>query len=65
MNVDTLLELSSEATRIAALKNALKSIGDMDLGSESWFDDRFMYNYGAEDEISNDEGWMDDLDEAA
>jgi hypothetical protein len=65
MNVDTMLELSSEAARIAALKNALKSIGDMDLSSDSWFDDRFMYNYGPEDEKSNDEGWMDDLDEAA
>jgi len=62
MNIDSLLDHSSETHRIEAFYDALKLISDMDIRcsqGECWMDD-----YGPED-VTNDDGWMDDLDEAA
>ena len=68
MNGDGLLDCTSATHRIEALYNALKLIGDMDTKSlrvDSWFDDLYSTEYGSTDEILDDEGWLDDLDEAA
>jgi hypothetical protein len=68
MIVNTLLDHSNETHRIEAFYNALKLVGEMDVKpprDESWFDDLYDFNHGPEDNTSNDDGWMDDLDEAA
>jgi hypothetical protein len=61
-------EQTHETHRIEAFYNALKTIGDMDakpLRGESWFDDLYSAEHSPESEIRFDEGWLDDLDEAA
>jgi hypothetical protein len=68
MIVDSMLDHSSETHRIEAFYKALKMVGEMDVKSarcESWFDDLYDFNHGPEDNTSIDDGWMDDLDEAA
>ena len=68
MYADTLFEQSSKTSRIAAFYKALLSVGDMDnkfLLRESQMDDTYETDCGPEVEISDDESWMNDLDEAA
>ena len=68
MYIDILLEQSSETNRIAAFYKALMSVGDVDnktLLREYWMDDPYETDCGPEAKISDDESWMDDLDEAA
>jgi hypothetical protein len=68
MNGDSLLVCPSETHRIEAFYNAMQSVGDMDAKSvsgDSWFDDLYSSEYASTDEIQVDEGWLEDLDEAA
>jgi hypothetical protein len=46
----------------------MQLVGDMDTKSvsgDSWFDDLYSSEYASTDEIQVEEGWLDDLDEAA
>jgi hypothetical protein len=68
MYADTLFEQSSETNRVAAFYKALMSVDDMDntlLLREYRMDDPYETDCGPEIELSDDECWMDDLDEAA
>jgi len=68
MYVDTLFEQPSETKRIASYYKALMSIGDKDntlIQRECQMDDSYETDWGSEIETSDDESWMDDLDEAA
>jgi hypothetical protein len=68
MNVENLLEDSTEKHRIESFYNALKSVGDMDsksLHDASWFDDLYANEQSSLYEMHVDESWLDDLDEAA
>jgi hypothetical protein len=68
MCVDTLFEQTSETSRIAAFYKALMSVGDMDnilLQRKYRMDDLYETDCGPEVETSDDESWMDDLDETA
>jgi hypothetical protein len=68
MVTDTLSDQSRETHNSEVLCNALKLIGEMDVKTvrdDGWFDDQYYADYNSEYEMQSDEGWMDDLDEAA
>jgi hypothetical protein len=65
MSVDTLSEQSRLLFRIDTVDVTWGIVKLPENEQSGWLDDQYDYGYGPDEEPSDDDGWMDDMDEAA